>query len=639
MQPTENSMQQERPMRFLKKRPLKAELVSQLKSLEDKVRTLDKKRAEASPDERGTIQTLASDALETSTGDNTSHTADIEVNRESQFGQLMTEGDTQRYVSHQALVTIENGENTNSSQDSGDYPSSDEETPPNGIGSAPADNSSVFLFGYHSMARTLRDLYPSEAVSQFLWATYDQNVAPLIKILYKPTAEGFITKVPREIEYLDKDSEALVFAVYFAAVASMKPHQIRAQFGDDHDATLLHYRFAVEQALARADFLHTQSLIVLQAAVLYLVTVWRSRDTQFVWTMAATVYRVSQGLGLHRDGTKLGLNPFETEMRRRIWWHIYALDAQTSEHLATNALIQEGTYDTRFPLNINDDDIHPDSIEPVKEHTGFTESTFLLIRCEMTASPRQSMHRLKPKTNGCYEAVEGYSQILADLNSLVETRYLQFYNIQVPIQWTAATMARIILARAWLVAHLCLLKSDSVGTAIWHQKREAVFITALEILEFQYLLETNERTVHWSWLFEMCQQWHALAFVLSELCVRPDSPASDRAWTIASVVYRQWKQRPTRGKWVLWGPLSRLMKRVSAIRACQQEMDAAGLTESALVQGSLLVDSLHTNPTWVSSENEQTATPASLVDIEAARESMDLYMSVMGGAGHGIPMD
>lgn len=517
--------------------------------------------------------------------------------------------------------------------------SSDEDDLSNGTESISSGNSSAFLFGYQSTAHSLRHFHPSAAISQMLWGAYEQNIAPLIRVFYKPAVVNLICEASNNAELLNKDSEALVFAVYFAAVTSMKPQQVHAELGEDHGAVILHYRFAVEQALARADFLRTQSLTVLQAAVLYLLAVWRSTDTQFVWTMTATIYRVAQGLGLHRDGSKLGLSPFETEMRRRIWWHIYLLDSQSSEHLATIPLIHEGTYDTKFPLNINDDEISPNSTESPKGQTDFTETTFLLIQCEMTASCRQSTQKLKTKSGGCVESVEEYSNILDELNSLIESRYLKFYDIQIPIQWAAATMARLSLARSWLVTHLCLLKSGSIGTELWHQKREVLFLTAIESVEFAHILETNEHTTHWSWIFEKCQQWQALAFILSELCVRSASPVCDRAWAVVSVVYRQWKQRRSHNKWILRRPLSRLIKRVAAIRSgLQNGWEGARLSESSLVENSYLADSLHIPAMWAPQNQEQPTIPATTVDLDAARESMDIYKWVVGDVGHDVYM-
>lgn len=51
-------------------------------------------------------------------------------------------------------------------------------------------------------------------------------------------------------------------------------------------------------------------------------------DPCSLWTLLGVAVRIGQGLGLHRDGTSLGLSPFEIEMRRRLWWNIVVLDAR-----------------------------------------------------------------------------------------------------------------------------------------------------------------------------------------------------------------------------------------------------------------------------------------------------------------------
>ncbi|KAB8215666.1 hypothetical protein BDV33DRAFT_180492 [Aspergillus novoparasiticus] len=51
-------------------------------------------------------------------------------------------------------------------------------------------------------------------------------------------------------------------------------------------------------------------------------------------------------------------------------------------------------------------------------------------------------------------------------------------------------------------------------------KREQLFLTAIEVVEFAYLLETDPQTARWAWLFERYPQWHAVVFMLTELCGR-----------------------------------------------------------------------------------------------------------------------
>lgn len=91
-------------------------------------------------------------------------------------------------------------------------------------------------------------------------------------------------------------------------------------FGVRKESLLRQYRFGTEQALARAGFLNTNEIVTVQAFVLFLVCVRRHDDTRFVWSLTGLALRISQSLGLHRDGTQFGLSPFDTEMRRRLWW-------------------------------------------------------------------------------------------------------------------------------------------------------------------------------------------------------------------------------------------------------------------------------------------------------------------------------
>lgn len=127
---------------------------------------------------------------------------------------------------------------------------------------------------------------------------------------------------------------------------------------------------------------------MLQAAVLFLTCLRSKEDAGFVWIMTAAIHRKAQGLGLHRDGTSFGLNPFEIEMRRRLWWYIYLLDVQSSELHAIDPLITEQRYDTKMPLNINDSDISPESTQTPGSRIGFTEMTFCLVRIEMNTRYR-----------------------------------------------------------------------------------------------------------------------------------------------------------------------------------------------------------------------------------------------------------
>ena len=430
-----------------------------------------------------------------------------------------------------------------------------------GAGIESGSDSNHFVFGYSSLAYSLRKFHPNTTHSLWLWQTYEQNVAPVVAIFHKPSLHRMITKASTNSEYLDRSSEAVVFAVYLAAVTSLRPDDCLRYLGEDHSVVLQRYRFATQQALSRAGFLQSRSFPLLQATVLFLTCLRGARDADFVWTMVAAVHRLAQGLGIHRDGTHFGLTPFETEMRRRLWWSIYLLDTQSAESYPTGSLISEGSYDTRLPLNINDSDIAPESTAVPEEQVGFSDMTFCLIRCEMTVLVRRTINTGSPAHKE--QDLEKCLQDLENVHIRLHERYLRFCNVSIPIQWTTATVIRLALARLWLVTHLPSWKLDDLASV--SPKRGPLFLTAIEVVEFAYLLETDPRTSKWSWLFETYMQWHAVTFVLAGMCVQDPSPETDRAWAIVNQAVGRWASRDYQRGGVMMKPISRLMERAAAV--------------------------------------------------------------------------
>ncbi|THC93807.1 hypothetical protein EYZ11_006725 [Aspergillus tanneri] len=464
-------------------------------------------------------------------------------NLEHEFGRLVIEEGRSRYVSNRLWASL--GDEVEELQDILDPSSSDEEDYPSPESSSTlSTNHDGFLFGFYSLSHSLRSFHPPPSKIPILWEIYLDNVAPLVPIMHKPTAKQLFTNAAQNPDSLDKNSEALLLSMYFASIISLSPLKCLSIMGEERDVLVSRYRFAVEQALAKANFLNTQHIMVLQAAVIFLIAVRREDDTKFVWSMTALVLRLAQGLGLHRDGTNFGLKPFDTEMRRRLWWHICLLDIRASEDHGTDAQVNERIYDTRLPLNINDEDITPGMQEPPKERVGFTDMTFCLIRCDITVSLRQVSYSC-PNSNfpGAprQPSPEKCGQLIKSINDRIEERYLKHCNTSVPIQWVCATIARLILTKLWLVVHHPMTRPYQ-GINLTNDSRESLFVTSVQVAEFSCLLAGNENTQKWSWLFATNMQWQAIAFTLSELCVRPISPLTDRAWTARASAFRA-KQR------------------------------------------------------------------------------------------------
>ncbi|RHZ63390.1 hypothetical protein CDV55_104886 [Aspergillus turcosus] len=585
------------------KRPHDAELLSRLRRLEGVIEHLSGKKPGAaeplstvsSPSQQEPGPASPTEARQTTPQTQTADVAKCPFvldsdpqaakprNLEHEFGRLVIDEGRSRYVSNRLWASL--GDEIEELQDILDPSSSEEEDYPSPESSSTlSTNHDGFLFGYYSLSHSLRSYHPPPSKIPVLWDIYLDNVAPLIPMFHKPTVQKLLTDAAQNPNLLDKNSEALVLSIYYVTVVSMSSEQCFSILGDDRDTAVKRYRFAVEQALSKAGLLNTQSLMLLQAAVLFLIAVRREDDTKFVWSMTAVVLRLAQGIGLHRDGTNFGLKPFETEMRRRLWWHICLLDIRSAEDHGTDAQIHDRMYDTRLPLNINDDDITLDMQEPPEERVGFTEMTFCLVRCEITTALKRVSYMCPaglPHSENTQRPPDACGKLIQEVNKRIEERYTRHCNMDVPVQWVCATVARLILAKLWLIVHHPMTRQNPAASNLTIASRETLFVTSVEVAEFTQLLGQDQSTSKWSWLFVTNLQWHLIAFVLSELCVRPLSPLTDRAWQVVSSLYETWGRTTKHRKGMLWRPLSRLMKRAAIFREQerQQQQDVQNTSD------------------------------------------------------------
>jgi hypothetical protein len=156
--------------------------------------------------------------------------------------------------------------NSSSSEDDEDTPS-----PNSHQSSTLSEGHHNFVFGYSSSRLSLIDLHPPPEDIVKLWQVYLSSVDPLLKVSHAPTTQEQVLRAKDDLENVSKSTEALMFSIYFASVTSMDDEQCREILGEEKSILTDKYWFATEQALARAGFLNTPELVVLQAFVLFLV--------------------------------------------------------------------------------------------------------------------------------------------------------------------------------------------------------------------------------------------------------------------------------------------------------------------------------------------------------------------------------
>lgn len=447
----------------------------------------------------------------------------------------------------------------------------------------PSSGSSInhqgFLFGFSSVAISLREFHPQPNQIATYWKIFEENVDPLIKVFHRPTTARLVAEAAQNLDHISKSMEVMMFTVYYAVLTSMSEADCINILGVERQPTLEVYRFGFEQAMARAGFLSNQELIVLQSFTLFLTCVRRFDDSRYAWTLTGLIIRIAQSLGVHRDGERFGLSPFETEMRRRLWWQICSLDVRTSEDHGSDPSIVEQSFDTKFPLNVNDDDIYPEMKDPPMEIEGRTEMLFDLIRFTVSTTVRRLSYA-PPGPGPCRErnatiTLEDKERLIEELHQYLENKYLKYCVMAVPLDWVAATVSRLIMAKMWLIVHHPFQREDG-GAGLPEDTKMRLFLTSVEVIEFSHLLETEKTTLKWRWLFRTYVQWHAIAFVLSQLCIRTSGPDVDRAWSAVESVFDEWGGVVASSKrGMLWKPLRKLMVRARAARARELEKQQA----------------------------------------------------------------
>ena len=161
--------------------------------------------------------------------------------------------------------------------------------------------------------------------------------------------------------------------------------------------------------------------------------------------MAGIASRIAQGMGLHRDGSTLGLPIFETEMRRRLWYQIAALDGRSAEMTGSAKDMEGWLWAVKPPRNVNDIEIFPGMTEQPTEHVDATEMTDCLLRTEI-GHFRKKLPLQQPFQY--FSAISTISteqgdQLVEEFAELMREKYLRYLDSTIPIQAHAIVVAKV----------------------------------------------------------------------------------------------------------------------------------------------------------------------------------------------------
>ncbi|KAK4992359.1 hypothetical protein LTR50_001117 [Elasticomyces elasticus] len=447
-------------------------------------------------------------------------------------GELLSAGGKSRYIDSKLWRDLRDISLLMSSDDEED---GEDQGVPAGIRSLPEDPFSGALLG---TPQTLVYHHPRHEDAMKLWAVHVQNVEPLCKILHIPSTARMVLAVSQQPETASKADECLLFAIYHFAVFSMTDEDCVRDLRLSRTTLMSKYQYAARQALVNASWLKTTEMPVMQACVLLLIAMRTQTDIHTFWILTGIGVRIAQRMGLHRDGETLGLPPFDIQMRRRLFWQLVPLDAYAGQVSGTGISIAPNSWDTKQPLNVNDDQIYPGMTQQPEEQKGATGMVFCLMKTELSNLYTRTGVKLK-EDGATMQLRDGneLEKLIDEVESSIETKYLRYCNIVDPLHLLTLAIARSATNTARLRNRTSRLMNQTVGD----EDRRELCVLAYKILDTDGAAYTNPNIRMFQWRFAATFLWDALICILTSLSLAKIDFFSraelDTAWSKIADVY------------------------------------------------------------------------------------------------------
>lgn len=249
------------------------------------------------------------------------------------------------------------------------------------------------------------------------------------------------------------------------------------------------------------------------------------------------VIRLAECMGLHRDPSTYSTNPVEVQVRRLIWYQICFLDLRTCEATGPRPQIRRDEYDTRFPLNVEDEDLERaaqrrDNV--TQDSKSFTPMTITRMRAEcfelyrLIWTERPKLQR-KTEPGEKKTTLTGLLSRIQSFRAAMEKTYLPMMSRDNPLHVVAMEMYGILSSRLYNATLHPFASSDR--RKMPERLRQIMISSSIMIVEHSMNIEEQPALSQWSWYVGALHQYHSAMLLLSEMYVtRVDPTLSARIW-------------------------------------------------------------------------------------------------------------
>lgn len=190
---------------------------------------------------------------------------------------------------------------------------------------------------------------------------------------------------------------------------------------------------------------------------------------------------------------------------------------------------QEFGGDTDLPSNIDDQNVHETLPDPPRNHSGWTETSFCLIIAEIN----KMWVPIARSTNDSPDGSQAET-MLKQLKNTLHERYLQYADLDIPIQRQGVRVAQVLVTKAEVHIRQKVLQLQATTTntssSTTDTDTQDLLGMAVNALELGLDMHTDQMLRGFRWLTSTYTQFHLLTYILWHLCVYPTGPHVDRAW-------------------------------------------------------------------------------------------------------------
>lgn len=384
-----------------------------------------------------------------------------------------------------------------------------------------------------------------------LWQIFLDRVNPLIKIIHAPTLQPFLVQAAADISSVPLDYQALLFSIFGLATISLTEEEAASIIGCTREQAAHRFTKGTFYALTRFDFLRRYNMVVLQTLVHTLVILQSQYNRHASWVLSGSLVRIAISMGYHRDGETLKLPPFETEMRRRIWWQIVNYDLKLTVDCGFRHQSIPTDFNTKQPLNLNDADLYPDASGELKSREGPTEMAFMLVSHRLTEFMLDEKSRLTVEST---ILGQGTPELPLNPDTMERNRLLvqtlEQDLLEIERRFLSPTAGNAHLAALGLRPHLINRLNDTMrpmneapewGTEIFGPKDN---IFKLLLCTSENIGDAYRHMKEWGfgWFVRLHFHLEIMASLSSFMYQRPICDFSDRSWRVFDNLYREFPE-------------------------------------------------------------------------------------------------